>query len=83
VFRVLVLHVTGRRRVRGTWHAVPLRHGREGNPRDAARRALAIAAVSVSPNSVVVGVDPDRDELVFHQLSSSPQEIETTLGRSR
>jgi multisubunit Na+/H+ antiporter MnhE subunit len=83
VFGALLLHVTGRKRVRGSWKAIPFRHGRDGNARDAARRGLTTIAVTMSPNSIVVEIDPERDELVVHQLVAAPQDVEKTLGRSR
>jgi hypothetical protein len=48
--------------------AVPFRYGSSDDPEDAARRALLVAGLSVTPNSVVVGVDADRDEVLVHQL---------------
>ena len=82
VFRALLLHVIGRKRVRGSWHAVPFRYGREGNPSDVARRGLAILAIGTSPNSVAVNVDADQDELLVHQLVSAPRDLDTILGRT-
>jgi hypothetical protein len=38
------------------------------DPRDAARRALAVAGRSVAPNRVVIGVDAERGVLVSHVL---------------
>ena len=65
---VLVRHLTGSKRVRGAFVAVPFRYGGENDAEDAARRALVVAGVSVAPNTVVVGVDANRDELLAHQL---------------
>jgi multisubunit Na+/H+ antiporter MnhE subunit len=65
---VLVRHVSGSKRVRGAFVAVPFRYGSGDDPEDAARRALLVAGLSVAPNSVVVGVDADRDEVLVHQL---------------
>jgi multisubunit Na+/H+ antiporter MnhE subunit len=79
VFVVLFDHVTGRKRVRGTWQAVGFRHGRDADPEDAARRALATVGITMSPNSIVVGVDPDRDELLLHQLREHPEDVEKLL----
>jgi multisubunit Na+/H+ antiporter MnhE subunit len=80
VIAVLMNHLTGRRRVRGMWRAVPFRHGKDDDPEDAARRTLATIAVTISPNSYVVGVDPDRDELLVHQLTDSPEDVERIIG---
>lgn len=82
VFRVLLLHVTGRKRVRASWHALPFRYGRKDNASDVARRGLAILAISTSPNSVAVDIDPDKDELLVHQLVAAPHDLDTILGRS-
>jgi hypothetical protein len=39
-----------------------------GGPRDAARRALAVAGGSLAPNSIVVDVDVERGVLIRHEL---------------
>jgi hypothetical protein len=53
---------------RGTLRAVPFRHGDPHSSRDSGRRALAEAAGSLAPNTIVIGIDPDRDLLLVHQL---------------
>jgi multisubunit Na+/H+ antiporter MnhE subunit len=83
VFGALVMHITGRKRVRGSWRAVPFRYGREGDARDVARRGFAIIGISISPNSVALDIDPQRNELLIHQLVSAPHDPDATLGRSR
>jgi len=83
VFVVLALHVTGRRRVRGTWQAIPFRHGRPAGALDAGRRAIATVMASMSPNSLVVGIDPDDDELLFHQLRAAPEDVQAEVERLR
>lgn len=55
------------RAARGTLRAVPFRAGGDGSA-DVGRRALAEAAGSVAPNTVVIGIDADRDLLLVHQL---------------
>ena len=37
-----------------------------------ARRALAIAYTTITPNFVVVGIDKERAQLVYHQIKQSP-----------
>src|SRR5919197_298333 len=66
-FGVLANHVTGRKRVRGTYRLIEFRHGTTG-PRDGARRALITVATSVSPNTFVIGFDSDQDVVLVHQL---------------
>lgn len=56
------------RQERGVWRASPFRHGGERNARDAARRTLAEAAGSLAPNTIVIGIDPDSDLILVHQL---------------
>jgi len=81
VLVVLFDHVTGRKRVRGVWRSVPFHHGRDGDPVAGARRALVTAGVTTTPNSIVIGIDPDRDELFVHQLSSTREDLLHLLGR--
>lgn len=48
---------------------------------DAARRALAIGFNSAVPNSVVIGIDQERELLVFHQISRTPvKQMTKNLG---
>jgi hypothetical protein len=56
-----------RRPVRGTFRTVAFRAGGQ-RPRDAGRRALTEALGSLAPNTIVIGVDAERDLLLVHQL---------------
>ena len=82
VFRALAQHVSGRKRMRGSLRAVPFRHGRADDQQARARRALAIAGVSVPPNSFALGIDEDRDELLVHQLVDDERSIPWLFGRA-
>jgi hypothetical protein len=55
------------RKTRGTLRAVPFRAGGEGS-RDVGRRALAEGLGSLAPNTIVIGIDDERDLLLVHQL---------------
>jgi hypothetical protein len=55
------------RAVRGDFRAVPFRAS-EDTPQGAGRRALTEWFGSVAPNTIVVGIDPDRELLLVHQL---------------
>jgi multisubunit Na+/H+ antiporter MnhE subunit len=55
------------RPVRGSFLALRFRAGDAG-PENLARHALAEAVGSLAPNTIVVGVDPDKDLLLVHQL---------------
>lgn len=67
VLRALARHLAGRP-VHGRTRWQPFDPGKPDDPRDAARRALAIAAVSTAPNSVVVRLDERRSALLLHEL---------------
>jgi hypothetical protein len=56
------------RRSRGVLRAIPFEHGTTQAPRDAGRRALVEALGSLAPNTIVVGIDPERELLLVHQL---------------
>jgi hypothetical protein len=58
------------REVRGTLRAVPFRAGGEGSS-DVGRRALAEGLGSLAPNTIVIGIDGERDLLLVHQLRRS------------
>jgi len=58
-----------RRRVEGTTFRVPFHRGGD-NGRDGAQRALVNFAVSITPNSYVVDIDPEGDSLLVHRLVS-------------
>jgi len=60
-----------RRPVRGVTIRVPFHHGGD-NGRDGARRALVNFAVSLTPNSYVVDIDPEADSLLVHRLVAGP-----------
>lgn len=63
------------RRPRGTVRAVHFDKKAGARKAEVAtRRALVVAGVSLSPNTVAVSIDPERDRLLVHQLvySSRP-----------
>lgn len=55
-------------RSRGALRAVPFAHGRPASARDTARRALAEGLGSLAPNTIVIGIDRERDLILAHQL---------------
>ncbi len=52
---------------RGRFREVPVRYG-DDSPLGVTRRVLLIAARSLAPNEFVLGMDPNRDVMVTHQL---------------
>jgi multisubunit Na+/H+ antiporter MnhE subunit len=66
--------------VRGDTIRVPFHHGGD-NGRDGARRALVNFAVSLTPNSYVVDIDPMGDSLLVHRLV--PVALDRVLQREQ
>jgi len=51
------------------------------NPREAARRALAVTYTTSTPNFIVLGIDREKAMLVFHQIKRGPVlEVTKRLG---
>ena len=56
------------RRRRGCLRAAAFHCGSQRRPTDIGRRALAEAVGSLTPNTIVIGVDPGSGRLLVHQL---------------
>lgn len=71
LFRVLVTRKTAK-----TWFAQtvgePFIHGLRLNPADAGRRATAILARSLAPDSFIVRTPEGREEIEVHNLLGAP-----------
>lgn len=52
----------------GVFRVAPFASGEPEDPRESGRRALAEALGSFAPNTIVVGIDRDRDLILAHQL---------------
>jgi hypothetical protein len=59
------------RRPRGELRASSFHFGAPDDGRDMARRALAEAVGSLAPNTIVIGVDQERNLILAHQLHPS------------
>jgi hypothetical protein len=55
------------RRTHGVFRAVPFACG-DNEAREIGRRALAESLGSFAPNTIIIGVDPERELLLGHQL---------------
>ncbi len=64
--------IAGIRRAESIFQAVPFRAGRMDDPRATARRALAVLYSTVSPNSIVLGINVNNQEMLVHQIRRSP-----------
>ncbi len=68
--KVLVLRTIASREIHGQLSTVPFKAG-GAQSRSAARRALAITFTTMAPNFIVVGIDPQNDLLLYHQILAS------------
>ena len=69
-------HLTGRKRLRGTFRAVPF-PARGDDPVAASRRAAATVGGSLAPNAYVVGFAEDEDLVLVHELAPTHPPSET------
>jgi hypothetical protein len=67
VAREIMLQTVHPRRSRGRLEAEAFEGG-DGDALDLGRRALAEGMRSFAPNTVVIGVDPESDQLIQHRL---------------
>ena len=67
VCREIIAQTFAPRAPRGVIQVDPFDAG-EGSAHDLGRRALTEGFRSFAPNTVVIGVDPDNDRLLFHRL---------------
>ena len=67
VFVALWRHVVKGEEIRGAFRAFRHPVGGQG-ARAAGRRALLNAAISITPNTYVVGIDEDKETVLVHQL---------------
>jgi multisubunit Na+/H+ antiporter MnhE subunit len=70
LFRVLARRL-GSKPVPGVFQLARF-HSSRPDPREGARCSLAVLFLSLSPNSVVVGIDQDQGILLLHQLLPAP-----------
>ncbi|HET7556037.1 MAG TPA: hypothetical protein VFJ75_10340 [Gaiellaceae bacterium] len=69
VFWALLLHMAGLRRMSSRYRAFEFPAGGD-DPTSAGRRAVAVEADAISPNTVPVDVDRERKLLLRHELDS-------------
>lgn len=71
IFAVLFRQLLGGKPAPSLILAVPFDTGGDDDE-SAARRALAIAYTTSTPNFIVIGIDMKRGHLVYHQIERSP-----------
>jgi multisubunit Na+/H+ antiporter MnhE subunit len=67
----------------GAFRGIPYDAGADDDPKDATRRALHVALVSLTPNTYVVGIDRENNNMLVHELVPGPRETtrERVLGK--
>jgi multisubunit Na+/H+ antiporter MnhE subunit len=65
--RMLWRRIVARESVSGEFSTVSFESGGD-DPESAARRALYVAAISLTPNTYVLGIDRDENVMLVHQL---------------
>jgi hypothetical protein len=69
VLSALALHLLGMRRLSGTYRAFPFPAGGD-DPVSAGRRALAVEADALSPNTLPLDIDCERELALRHELDA-------------
>lgn len=74
-WRVLTIALNdflGIRKAQSLFLLVPFRAGDKTNPRAVARRVLAVTYTTMSPESIVLGVNTNTKQMLYHELERSP-----------
>jgi multisubunit Na+/H+ antiporter MnhE subunit len=79
IFWALARRLAGKKS-EAQFRVVPFRAGAEDRE-SVARRALAISTISISPETIVVGIDRERNFMLLHQIMpAATPEIARRLG---
>jgi hypothetical protein len=68
ITQVLFLDLLGIRRAGSFYRATSFDSGNEQPARQITRRTLATAFTTVSPDFIIIGVDTERKQMLFHQI---------------
>ncbi len=67
----------------GAFRGIAFDAGADDDPHAAARRAMVTALISLTPNTYVIGIDREQDNMLVHELVAGPREDtrERVLGK--
>jgi multisubunit Na+/H+ antiporter MnhE subunit len=67
----------------GVFRGIPFKAGHDDDPKAVARRAASTAQISLTPNTYVIGIDRDLDNMLVHELVGGPRDEtrERVLGK--
>jgi multisubunit Na+/H+ antiporter MnhE subunit len=71
VFIVAARDCIGSKRAQSIFRVSPFRAGASQNPHATARRALAAVYTTVAPNFIVLGINANHQNMLFHQIERS------------
>ncbi len=81
IFVVAVEDLLGIKAAKSLFRIVPFDAGKKDNPRAAARRLLAVIYTTITPSTIVLGVNSNDHKMLLHQLERSPiQKMTKDLG---
>ncbi len=60
--------VAGGKRAQSLFRVVPFSAGKQDNPQDTARRVLATLYTTITPTTIVLGVNVSEKKLLFHEI---------------
>lgn len=63
--------IAGKHRAESIFRVVPFRARGMDAPRATARRVLAVLYSTVAPNSIVLGINANNEQMLFHQIKRS------------
>lgn len=59
-------------RAKSVFRVVPFRAGAQDDPHATARRVLAVIYMTVTPSTIVLGVNSSGQKLLFHEMGRTP-----------
>lgn len=71
IFLVALHDLFGGRKAASVFRVVPFDPGKATDPHDVARRVLTVVYTTITPPSIVLGINRRQRQLVFHQIEKS------------
>lgn len=80
----IYLQIFTRRGADSAMVAIPFDCGRHEDSRDAGRRTLAVTYTTLTPNSIVIGLVPEEQLMLYYQVVPGPtRQMTKNLGAQR
>jgi multisubunit Na+/H+ antiporter MnhE subunit len=72
IIAVALRDLLGVERAKSLFRSVPFDAGSKGNPRATARRVLAVIYTTITPTTIVLGINTEDRNLLFHEINRNP-----------